>query len=291
MLGELFAVVAPVFLCVGIGYGWARGGGGADTNQITALITNVGAPCLAFHTLTNLNIALEQVGVMAAAAALAIVACGLVGAVILRLAHWPLRPFVPSLMFGNTGNMGLPLVFLAFGDEGLQLAIGVFVVHAVAMFTVGVGMASGRLALAELARIPLLYAVGIAVALAFAQVSPPDWIDATAKLLGGITIPMMLITLGTSLAQLRVANLSVSAGLALLRLALGLLAGLAVVTLFGIAGTARGVLVLQLSMPVAVFNYLFAQRYGQRPVDVAAAVVLSTVLSFLTLPALLWFIL
>ena len=50
-------------------------------------------------------------------------------------------------------------------------------------------------------------------------------------------------------------------------------------------------LIIQSSMPVAVFNFLFAQYYGRAHADVAAMVVISTALSFLTLPLLAYFVL
>ncbi len=50
-------------------------------------------------------------------------------------------------------------------------------------------------------------------------------------------------------------------------------------------------MVLQSAMPVAVFNYLFAQRYARAPEEVAGLVVVSASLSFVTLPVLLAFVL
>jgi predicted permease len=44
-------------------------------------------------------------------------------------------------------------------------------------------------------------------------------------------------------------------------------------------------------MPVAVFQYLFAQMYNRSPEEIAGTIVTSTVLSFATLPALLLFVL
>jgi predicted permease len=43
-------------------------------------------------------------------------------------------------------------------------------------------------------------------------------------------------------------------------------------------------------MPVAVFNYVHAEMYKTRPAEVAGLVMVSTVLSFITLPALMWFV-
>ena len=52
-----------------------------------------------------------------------------------------------------------------------------------------------------------------------------------------------------------------------------------------------GVLIVQCSMPIAVFSYLFALRYGRSPESLAGAVVLSTVLAFLFLPLVLYLVL
>jgi malate permease and related proteins len=51
------------------------------------------------------------------------------------------------------------------------------------------------------------------------------------------------------------------------------------------------VTILQSAMPVAVFSYLFAVRYNRSPEEVAGTVVISTLLSFASLPALLWYVL
>jgi len=67
--------------------------------------------------------------------------------------------------------------------------------------------------------------------------------------------------------------------------------GLLVVSMLDLSGTEKGVVLLQASMPVAVFNYLFAERYQRAPEAVAGMVVMSTLLSFITIPALLWWLL
>ena len=61
--------------------------------------------------------------------------------------------------------------------------------------------------------------------------------------------------------------------------------------LFDLSDLARGAVLIQATMPVAVFNYLFAQYYSRQPEQVAGMVMLSTILSFLTLPLLLWAVL
>ncbi|MBX6323857.1 MAG: AEC family transporter, partial [Rhodospirillaceae bacterium] len=106
-------------------------------------------------------------------------------------------------------------------------------------------------------------------------------------LFAGVTIPLMLLALGVSLARLRVASRGRALALASVRLGGGVVVGVALSWALGLHGAARGVLIIQSAMPVAVFNYLFAQLYRRAPDEVAGAIVTSTAISFLTLPALL----
>jgi predicted permease len=101
----------------------------------------------------------------------------------------------------------------------------------------------------------------------------------------------MLIALGVSLSQLHVRSLGRATILSVVRLAGGFLVSYAIARAFGLEGAALGVVVLQSTMPVAVFNYLFAELYKREPEEVAGIVVVSTVLSFATLPLLILFVL
>jgi predicted permease len=291
MIADLFTIIAPVLIAAGIGFGWGRFGRDFDGEFVTALVTGVGAPCLIFHTLANLSVGADEFLTMVGAGVVVLSLSAGIGTVVLRTARLPVRAFLPSLVFANTGNMGLPLSSLAFGEAGLALAIGIFALSAVGQFTAGVAISSGSLSLSMFARVPLLYALPPALAFMFTGAKPPAWLNATTELIGLMTIPLMLITLGVSLAKLAVASLPRSFGLSVLRLLLGFALGVAVAHLFRLEGAARGVLIVQSSMPVAVFNYLFAQRYRRAPEEVAGLVVISTALSFLTLPMLLWFVL
>jgi hypothetical protein len=121
-------------------------------------------------------------------------------------------------------------------------------------------------------------------------VTLPPWLLKTAGMLGDFTIPLMLLTLGVSLAKLRVMDMKRALALSFLRLAIGFTAGLAVAWLLNLPWPARGVLILQSSMPVAVFNYLLAQRYNHFSTETAGVVVVSTVLALGTLPLLLQYL-
>ena len=291
MLAQIFTVIAPVFLCAAIGLVWAKRGVAYETLFITRLVTNVGFPCLVFAGLVKTEIDWAVFGLMASAALASTLAFALVGATVLRLARLELRVFLPAMTFANTGNMGLSLCLLAFGAEGLALAIPYFTVTAVLGFTLGPAIAARSASLGAPFKMPLIWATLAALAALASGLPIPLWVTKTVNLIGGFAIPLMLITLGVSLAQLRMTGMARSLALAVLRLAMGFAVGVSLAYLFGLEGTARGVLIIECAMPVAVFNFLYASIYNTRPAEVAGVIVVSTALSFLTLPALLWYVL
>ncbi|HEY8578247.1 MAG TPA: AEC family transporter, partial [Beijerinckiaceae bacterium] len=107
------------------------------------------------------------------------------------------------------------------------------------------------------------------------------------QLLGSITVPLMLLSLGHALASLKFASFGRSSVFAAARLLGGFGIGWLVATGLGLEGAARGVVVIQSAMPSAVLNYLFAARYGNDPQEVAGVVVLSTLMSIVALPVFL----
>ena len=211
-----------------------------------------------------------------------------IAALVLRLMKLDVAAYIPGSIFPNNGNMGLPLSLFAFGEEGLALGISVFVISSLSNFTLGVALVSGRMTPKEIAKTPAIYVVMAALIFLVAGIEPPRWLANTTEIIGGMSIPLMLLALGVSLSRLKVRNLGNSLALAVLRLAAGFTIGLCLAWLFDLEGALRGVLILQCAMPAAVFNYIIAVRFERAPEEIAGLVVVSTVLSFLTLPLLLY---
>lgn len=290
MFADLFAVLAPVFITAGIGFGWIKLGRTLDTNQFTPIIVFIGSPCLVFSTLLNSGVDVAILGQVAGIALLAHGSAMVIGFVMLKLAKMPVRTFLPSLMLPNTGNMGLPLCLFAFGDVGLALGIAYFTVSSVLQFTVGASVAAGGLSMKRLLSTPHIYVVSLAIVLLVLGVDLPRWAENTVKLIGQFTIPLMLLILGVSLARLKVGGVGRAVVLSIMRMGSGFVVGLLIVWGFDLEGAMAGVILIQSSMPVAVFNYLFAQYYNNNPQEVAGLVVISTAISFATLPLLLAYV-
>jgi predicted permease len=202
-----------------------------------------------------------------------------------------MHSYLPAVVFSNAGNMGLPLALFAFGESGLALAVVYFAFSATLQFTAGMSIAAGTASVKHLAKMPVIYAVGASFIFIVTGMPVPTFIANTLEILGGLTIPLMLLALGVSLGSLRVRSLPRNLFLSLVRMIGGFALSFLVAWLLDLPPMARGVLLIQASMPVAVFNYLFAQYYNRRPEDVAAMVIISTLLSFVTLPFLIYYVL
>ncbi|TBW39466.1 AEC family transporter [Siculibacillus lacustris] len=287
LISSLAAVIAPAFLISLIGFVWAKRGLPFDQTMITHLMTMVAAPSLVFSIFTKMHLPLADVATMAAATILCMLIFGVVGAIGLRLAGLSARVFLPSLIFPNVGNMGLPVCFFAFGDAGMTLAMVYFAVSVIGQFTVGPALAAGRFEARTLLRLPFVYVMILSIALQIWEIRPPAWLTNTTDLAGAIAVPMMLLSLGVALAQLKVARFGRATVLSLARIGGGGLTGWAVAAAFGLAGPARGAPIIESAMPVAVFNYLFASLYGNEPEEVAGMILVSTALAYVGLPFLI----
>lgn len=287
MTAELFAIIAPVFLIAGIGFGWGRLKLPFDTQTVSGVATSIATPALILSTLSGLKVTPAAFTEMLLATVLTLAGFALLGVLVLKGMKMPVRAFLTPVMMSNAGNMGLPLCLFAFGQEGLSLGIAGFAVIAGYHFTFGIATVSGRWSFMAIAKTPVVWASLIGAGLLVLGEPLPAWLNNTLQVLGGLAIPLMLIALGVSLASLEVRSLKDGTIVAFLRLVLGVGIGLAVAELMGLEGAARGVIIIQAAMPVAVFNYLFAATYDQRPGAVAGSVLISTAVSFLTLPLLL----
>jgi predicted permease len=286
LIAGLAAVIAPVFLISGAGFVWRRLGYHFDQVFMTNLVTLIGAPCLIFSTFTTAKIPFAEAGVMIEATLACLSLFALVATIGLRMAGMPLRVYLPSLVFPNIGNLGLPVCLFAFGERGLALAMVFFAVTTIGQFTLGPAIAIGRLDPARLLKIPFIYAIALALAVSALDIHVPQWIAHTASLAGGLMVPLMLMSLGAALADFRAASLWRAFIMSAARLTLGTLVGFVIAALFGLDGVQRGVVVVQSAMPVAVFNYIFAAMYDNQPDEVAGMVLVSTLLAFLGLPVL-----
>lgn len=294
MLNQLFAIIAPILVCALIGYGWARSGRHYDAEFVTRMVMNIGMPCLVLASMNKVNPDPATLGLILSISLFVLLGMLLVGYPLIRLIGHDPSIYLPPLLFPNNAFMGFPLCLFAFGEEGLALAIGFYLLTLVVNFSFGIMLVSqssaGMLArLLDLLKQPVVWSALLAVPLITLDWALPRWLANTTELIGAMSVPLMLITLGVSLASLNTGTWQRNIGYGLLRVGGGFALGWLAVTLFDLTGTVRGVTLIQAAMPAAIFNYLLALKYQREPGEVASLVVASTLICFLLLPLVISF--
>ncbi|WP_299950557.1 AEC family transporter [uncultured Ruegeria sp.] len=281
-------VVLPVLICAGIGYCLALIRAPFDNKVIGGIVSRVGYPTLIISHLSTTKIAVDTFLDVMTAAALAIAGFGLLGFVILKLLRLPVRAFLTPLMHGNVGNIGLPITLLALGDAGMAYTMGFVVVVLISIFTIGMWIPAGEFSPKKLATSPIIYAVALSLALMATGYSLPQPIAKSFDILGGLSIPLMLLTLGHTLATLRIKSLGRAILLTALHLAMAVVIAGALVWIFGFTGAERGAVILCCLMPSSVATYLFIdQHMPEYGPDVAGFILVSTLTTILVLPVAL----
>lgn len=285
MFLTIFQVVAPVWICAAIGFAWVRSGNPFPSDFISRLVFNIAAPCLVISTIARVELSMSALMNMALAATLVLLCVISASYALIRLLGHETQDYLVSLSFANVGNMGLPVCLFAFGETGLALAVAYFIINSIAHFSLGVSLSSGRsLHWRDFFNNPILWAIAVAVGLIFFQLSLPQWLENTVALIGDMTIPLMLITLGVSLAGIQVKNWKLGLFYSAMRFVIGGAVALFVVWFLDLQGLQASIVIIQGLMPVAIFNYLFALQAKRDADTVASMVMISTVLSMAVVP-------
>jgi len=247
-------------------------------------------PCLIFVALMRSDVAPEALATLSIAtfAAYSLVAAGCF--VLVKLARLDVATFLAPLIFGNTGNLGLPLALFAFGEVGLDYAVVIFAVMAILSFTIGVWLVSGGGSMTKVIKEPMVAATLLGALFLWQGWQTPAFLTNSLELIGQMAIPMMLITLGVAVARLETKAMTQAAVLSVLKAAICVGAAWWVARYFQLDPVASAVLIVQISTPVAVTSYMLAEKYGADAQPVAGLVVASTVLSVVTLPLILAFV-
>ena len=287
---KIFEVIFPVFFVIGVGYYLGKKNPKFDTNFITVFAGNIGTPAMIFYTVTTTGITLNIFIHYFVYALLMIGGFALIGLILLFLLRKDLSMELPPLILPNTGNMGIPICLFAYGTEGLGIASAVASVIILFHFTLGIFLAKKKFSLDVVVKSPPVYAIIISVIFLFFQIQTPLFLENTTFLLTYATIFLVLMSLGIALTKLKF-SLKDSILLSLCRIILGPIIAFIIIYYFNLSGFAAGVLLIQSAMPSAILNYLVGSMYSPKKIvdSIASTIVLSTIMSFFTIPIVVFF--
>ena len=283
----VFQIVAPVFILAAIGFTWVKIGWNYEIEFVTRLAMTLSVPALIFVALMKADISADTLSNLFLSSLIAYIGLTFIFWIIVKILKLNMATYWAPLIFGNTGNLGLPLAMFAFGEVGLGYAVIVFAVMAVGSFSIGVWMVSGGGSLNKVFKEPMVWATLLGALFLIQGWQTPKWVTNTLELTGQMAIPLMLITLGVALARLKMKMISRAIILSILKLIASIGVAWIVGIYFELNDVAFAVLVMQIATPVAVTSYLLAQKYGADANEVAGLVIASTVLSVFALPVLL----
>ena len=283
IFNQLFPIIIPIIIIIFVGYIWNKIGNNLNQTEITNIITWIGAPCLIFNTLIKLESSVFLLKDMILSAIFMVLSMFLFSYILLKLINFPIRTFINPMSFSNSGNLGMTISLFAYGSLGLELAVIVFMITSILHFTLGVSIWSGNWSTRFLIKTPVIYAVFLALSINFFSIELPKTLTNTTSVLAGITIPLLLFTMGISLNKISYKLDYKIIILIILRIFMAFTMAYLIIYLLNINGIAKNIILLQAFLPAPIFTYLFASQYNVQPDKVANYLMTSTIISLFTI--------
>ena len=283
MLIRIVSILFPLFAITALGYFVGRRMK-PDLSHANKLNMDVFVPALVFGALVSKDFRLGEYLPLLFATVVIVVGSGVVGWLVARSAGIATKTLVPPMMFNNCGNLGLPLAVLAFGESALAPAVVMFVVSNVIHFSYGAWLLDHHTKLTTVWRSPSILATiaGLAVGFLGIEVWPP--LLMSIKMVGDISIPLMLFALGVRLADSRISAVGFGVFGAVLRPVVGMALAWVLLQMLDLPPREQALLLVFGALPPAVLNYMFAERYNQDPDKVASMVLIGNLAAVVFLP-------
>ena len=199
-----------------------------------------------------------------------------------------------STIYSNCGFMGIPLVKAMFDYEGVFYLTAFITVFNALVWSHGVMQMSGQRSLKSLMKVlrsPAIIAIVLGMILFFSRISIPGLLYETLDMVGALNTPLAMFTVGIYLAQTDLRRmLGRKAVYAVSAVRLALIPTVSLLLLALLPETLRDMklaLLLVASCPVGSNVAVYAQLHGQDYPYAVETVVVSTLLSILTIPAVI----
>jgi len=286
---EKLNLILPTFISVLIGY-IAGKLVRIDIAGVIDIVFYIGLPALAFVSVLNQEIVLLDAGKIWISAIVVSFGCAAAGWILFKILKKKHSGLYLPISLPNTVNVPFPIISLAYGPAGLFVATLYYIPNVILLYSAGVFVASGkswRENLQAMLKVPTLYAAILALILNLSHVNVPSVIIRPLDFIGDMVVPTVVLTLGYSLARVKISSFPTTLISSLIRLGGGLALGFLMVYLLHITGLARSIVVLMSAMPAAVNTYTLAAKYKNEEDLVASVVLVTTVTSIVLIPFLL----
>lgn len=286
---DLIDIVLPTFIVIFIGY---LIGKLTRINVAPVVDINlyIGIPALVFVSMLRKEIVLVDAAKIWAAAVIITFGCLIVAWLVFKVLKQSHSGLYVSIAFMNTVNIPFPIIYLAYGADGLAAATLFYIPNLLLVFTLGIYIMAGSKGkgnFREAVKQPAIYAAILALLFNFLDVEVPDLAMRTVDFISMMAIPLVLLVLGHNLSKVTMTSVPTTLLASFLRVGVGLGLGFLVVHALGIEGVFRSVVILDAAMPAAATTSILAAKYNNEAELVSSVVFLTTLASLVIIPFLL----
>ncbi|MGK0271747.1 MAG: putative permease [Cocleimonas sp.] len=285
----LFPVLFPIFVLILIGYLYAKTRP-IDMEFANRLNMDVFIPALLIDALSRKSFNLIDYQPLALAGIIVVLLSGVLAWFIAKGFKLSVPMFVPSMMFNNCGNMGLPLAILAWGNEALSAAVVLFLSSNLLHFTLGAYIVGGKISWWNLLKMPVNIATILGLVISFTQWEIPSAIHKPIEMLAQIAIPLMLVALGVRMTTVDLKAWRIGLLGAIVCPLVSVIVAFGILFFMPLEPSQRVQLLMFAALPPAVLNYMFAEKYQQQPTEVASIVVVGNAFSIFVLSLMLLYL-
>ncbi len=190
-----------------------------------------------------------------------------------------------AALIGNTGNLGIPLGIAIFGEESIPYTTVINLANVFFVYTIGVyfysrGTFDAKKSLINIVKLPILWAALAAITLNLIGYVPSDSVEKTLMMGAYASMTMQLVLFGIYLYGVKIKELNLrltywNSGIKYLLLPL---IAFFMIRFTDLPTLIKGILFMELMMPLAVSNVNLAALYECRPKDTTAQVFISSIL-------------
>jgi len=289
--------VLPIFIILGMANVYYRFFK-PDIKQLVNISLFIFGPAVVFHSLVKESIGVVEISrylLLMVLVTAAMMVVGKIASMALRLNRNDTTLFILSVSMINIGNFGVPLIFFTYGESAVNYSILTFIAFNTSLTTIAIYMCSEQSSikdsLKDVLKIPIFHASVVALLLNTLHVPMPETIMKLAGFLGDATFPFLIFVLGLQLATIKINRNLLKAALAsvFIRLAVSPFISAGVLSAISFSGLAYSVSLVQISGPAALLPLMYAIKFGKNSDLLAAAILLSTALSAISLPIVIYF--
>ncbi|MDX9814948.1 MAG: AEC family transporter [Arcobacter sp.] len=289
MIFKILEIIFPVLIIALLGYFYAK------KEKVSMEIPNkinldVFIPILIFYAISEKLPSITTLTSFSFGAVIVVLGSGLILYPFTKFLKVNPRTFLPSMMFNNSINLGLPLALFAFGEEAMALFIALSIVQIIGQFTIAIVMYGGEVKLINLFKNPVIIATILGLFFNYFNFHLPQITQEPLLMLSQVSIPLILFSLGVRLASIKFSHIKIGIIGAILCPLSGILMAFFAIWIFDYTSLQKSLLILFGAMPPAVVNSLMAEKYGYDSSSVASIVAIGNIFSLIIIPIVLFYL-